>query len=493
MNNQDEKIQTLMWFRRDLRLKDNPAYHHAVRQGGVIAVYTLNEGQWDKHNVAPMQRSLVIDQLRALEVALSKDGIPLIVINTNNFKAVSKALLAFAKKTHCTHINFNEEYELNERTLTDSVNRLAQKNHIKIQSFHDQCLIEPGKILNKQGNPYKVFSAFKKAYLSELNSQMRPILPLPKVHLEQTQVIQKSDLSALLLTEKSSIKRKSVSPDFLILGESQAHEHLNEFCIDRIINYKQDRDCPAIHGTSQLSASLAIGLLSVRQCFQAAQQYNASNNIENEGISTWISELIWRDFYRHLLFLFPELCKHKPFKEKTDELPWKHDTQLFNAWINGKTGYPLVDAAMRQLKETGWMHNRLRMVTAMFLTKHLFIDWRWGEKYFFETLIDADFASNNGGWQWSASTGVDAAPYFRIFNPTRQSERFDSEGAFIRQYVPELASLDNKSIHSPKPDQINALGYVHPIVDHASSVKQTKVWFKSLDATAVNQMQLPCV
>jgi len=493
MTDSKNSIKTIVWFRRDLRLRDNPAFYHGVKKGAAIAVYTLCETQWDRHNVAPMQRSLIVSQLKMLEAALSKKGIPLIVINTGDFNGVPDALLSLAKQANCTSIHFNEEYELNERQLTSSVKQIAKDTNITVQSFHDQCLIQPGKILNKQGTPYKVFSAFKKMYLSELSSQMRPLLALPAIHENQIQVTEKSDISALDEIKETSALRKQVHPSFIILGETQAHEHLNEFCIDRITDYKQDRDFPAIHGTSQLSASLTIGLLSVRQCFQAAQQLHASNNIENEGISTWISELIWRDFYRHLLFLFPDLCKFKPFKENTDNLPWKHDEKLFHAWTEGKTGYPIVDAAMRQLKETGWMHNRLRMVAAMFLTKHLFIDWRWGEKYFMETLIDADFASNNGGWQWSASTGVDAAPYFRIFNPTRQSERFDSTGLFIRQYVPELASLDNKSIHNPSVAQVEKVGYVLPVVEHAPSVKQTKSWFKSLDSTSENQKSLSCV
>jgi deoxyribodipyrimidine photo-lyase len=199
-----------------------------------------------------------------------------------------------------------------------------------------------------------------------------------------------------------------------------------------------------------------------------------------QGIATWINELIWREFYKHLLVDFPQLCRFKPFKPETDRLPWKQDSELFEAWKAGRTGFPIVDAAMRQLKQTAWMHNRLRMVVAMFLTKHLFIDWRLGEAYFMSMLVDGDLASNNGGWQWSASTGVDAVPYFRIFNPTRQSQRFDERGDFIRQYLPELSGLDNKSIHMPSAQQAKALAYPLPIVDHSAAVAQTKLWFKRL-------------
>jgi deoxyribodipyrimidine photo-lyase len=476
-NMSDSTLTSIIWFRRDLRLNDNPAYYNAVKTGPVIAVYTLCEKQWDQHDLAKCQRSLIIVHLKALEKSLAKQGIPLVVINAGYFDAVPAALIAFSKDNNCGGLLFNQEYEYNERKLSTSVINVFKANGISPKIFHDQCLIEPGNIFNKQGQPYKVFSAFKKAYLSELDHLMRPLYGKPSVHAEQSNLNLRSDLSALNVIERTELHH-----EVLIRDEHQAHELLNEFCSDRITDYQQDRDLPAVEGTSRISACLATGLLSVRQSYQAAHQHNSEGGFVNqEGIATWVSELIWRDFYRHLLFLFPKLCKHKPFKPNTDQLPWKHDKQLFEAWTQGKTGYPIVDAAMRQLNTTGWMHNRLRMIVAMFLTKHLFIDWRWGEKYFMQNLIDADLASNNGGWQWSASTGVDAVPYFRIFNPTRQSERFDSTGLFIRQYVPELASLDNKSIHSPSRDQVEQVGYIHQIVDHASSVKQTKSWFKGLD------------
>lgn len=485
MKSTNPSFTTLSWFRRDLRLRDNPAFHHAVSQGAVIAIYTLCESQWNIHGLSLAQRAFIVSQLKVLEKSLAKKGIPLVILNTETFSATPDAILAFAKNKNVQQLVFNEEYEINEVTLTKNVKSLAQKQGIKTQSFHDQCLIQPGKILNKQGIPYKVFTAFKKAYLAELVTQMRPIYALPKAHRNQKNVHTQSNVLAL-----GHVAVGDIHVEHMVKDEIQAHDHLNEFCSDRIADYKNDRDFPSINGTSQLSACLAIGLLSARQCFQAAQSMSTSNYLDNEGVSTWVSELIWRDFYRHLIYLFPDLCKHKPFKAKTDQLPWKHDLALFTAWKEGKTGYPLVDAAMRQLNQTGWMHNRLRMVVAMFLTKHLFIDWRWGEAYFMETLIDADLASNNGGWQWSASTGVDAVPYFRIFNPTRQSERFDHLGVFIRQYVPELASLDNKSIHKPTTKQVEQVGYVLPVVDHAFSVKQTKSWFKSLDGNVENQKSL---
>jgi deoxyribodipyrimidine photo-lyase len=229
-----------------------------------------------------------------------------------------------------------------------------------------------------------------------------------------------------------------------------------------------------------LSPYLAVGAVSLRQCLWSALDAN-QGRLEggNQGLSTWINELIWREFYKHIVRGFPEVCRYRPFKADTASIPWRHDAQLFQQWCRGLTGFPLVDAAMRQLNETGWMHNRLRMVTAMFLTKHLLVDWRWGERYFMNKLVDADFAANNGGWQWSASTGADAAPYFRVFNPTRQSQRFDPEGRFIRRYLPHMAGLDNAAIHDPAPLERAAIGYPMPIVDHALAVKQVKTLFQA--------------
>lgn len=477
---------TLLWFRRDLRLLDNPALYQAMKAGPVIAVYTLNDQQWHEHGVSDGQKGIIAARVLTLKDQLNKLSVPLIALHTSGYKHVPSQLVKLAKQYDCASIMFNHEYEINERQLSDSVKRDAAHHSIAVQSFHDQCLIEPGQILNKQSQPYKVFTAFKKAYLAELNSKMRPIYGAPTKHVLQSNVQVQSDTQCV----EQYLKNLSLDYELdlqLYVCEATAHEHLDEFCRHRIQNYQQDRDLPAIDGTSQLSTFLAIGVLSVRQCYQAVE---VSGHKSRDGANTWVSELIWRDFYRHLMYLYPRLCMHQAFKQKTEALPWRHDEHVFLAWKQGQTGFPLVDAAMRQLNQTGWMHNRLRMVAAMFLTKHLFIDWRLGEGYFMSRLLDGDLASNNGGWQWSASTGVDAVPYFRIFNPTRQSERFDSTGLFIRQYVPELASLDNKSIHNPSNVQRKQLGYAQPMVDHASAVKQTKAWFKQLDDTAVNQMSL---
>ena len=235
-----------------------------------------------------------------------------------------------------------------------------------------------------------------------------------------------------------------------------------------------------------MSPYLGLGVISARQCITAALDAgNISdiNRIErNEGVAIWITELIWREFYHHIVYFHPDVCRHKPFQLKTDKIPWRYDDNLLEAWENGMTGFPIVDTGMRQLLQTGWMHNRLRMVTAMFLSKILLLDWRLGEKHFMMHLVDGDFAANNGGWQWCASTGTDAVPYFRIFNPTTQSQRFDPEGNFIRQFCPELSNLDNKTIHAPFTFGVenDRLNYSEPIVDYKMMRNKTIEIFKRL-------------
>ena len=248
-------------------------------------------------------------------------------------------------------------------------------------------------------------------------------------------------------------------------SESAALDLLSDFVTNRISHYREDRDVPSIEGTSRLSAALAVGLISPLQCFNAAVNASDGDLTTNQGAETWVSELIWREFYLNVIYCWPNICKGQAFRPEMDGVAWRYDEADFNRWCEGKTGFPIVDAAMRQLNETGWMHNRLRMVTAMFLSKYLLIDWRWGERYFMRHLIDGHFAANNGGWQWSASTGTDAAPYFRLLSPIRQGERFDPNGDFIRRFVPELKSVDSKSLHKPGSPALLATGYPEPMID----------------------------
>lgn len=463
----------LMWFRSDLRVYDNPALSAAMAAGPTIAVYVTTPGQWRAHDWSPAKRSLTIRQAQSLARQLDEIHVPFRVLSGDDFSEVPSQLMSLASEQGVRRLFFNDDYGLNEQRLSEVVTAQFEREAMSVKRFHDQCLVPPGHILTKEGQPYKVFSAFKKALLKDADAQVRTHLNRPPA---QNRMALKSDIAAL--------ERFEVDPKWAVLwpaGEDEAHDRLARFIDRSVLAYDRLRDFPGHDATSVLSPYLSVGALSVAQCLHAARSLNEGQmDAGKPGVQAWINELLWREFYRHLLALMPDLSRHRPFKAETDQLPWRRDDELFGRWCQGETGYPLVDAAMHQLRETGWMHNRLRMVTAMFLSKHLFIDWRWGERFFMQHLVDGDLASNNGGWQWSASTGVDAAPYFRVFNPARQSERFDPQGVFIRRFEPRLRALDNRSIHQPRPEQARALNYPSPMVEHRQAVAEVKAWFKNL-------------
>ena len=309
--------------------------------------------------------------------------------------------------------------------------------------FESDVIVKKGQVLNKTNEMYKVFTPYKRAWLSYVKQHGFSYLGKPS-----------SVLSASQIEEK---KQNLVAPldcvgtsDSWPLAEQVEQQVIPDFYQYKVANYANKRDFPAIKATSGLSPYLAIGAISPRYLLMLFLQRFPDILVASDSEEfTWLNELIWREFYRNLIFHRQDLSKHACFNPKYSAVKWPNNKTLFAQWCEGKTGYPLVDAAMRQLNQTGWMHNRLRMVVASFLTKHLLIDWRWGEKYFMQQLIDGDLAANNGGWQWAASTGCDAQPYFRVFNPIRQSERFDPKGEFIRKFIPELAQLPDKEIHFP--------------------------------------------
>ena len=327
-------------------------------------------------------------------------------------------------------------------------------------------MLAPGSVMTGNREMFKVFTPFKNAFLRRLKEDLPECVAAPQPR--EGRAIKVEPLS--LNYPQQPFDEKLFPPD-----EKQAIARLRHFCQHQVAEYEQQRDFPAIEGTSRLSASLAIGALSPRQCLHRllAEQPGV---LEGGPGAVWLSELIWREFYRHLITYHPALCKHRPFITWTEKVQWQDNPQHLEAWKKGITGYPIVDAAMRQMNETGWMHNRLRMITASFLIKDLLIDWRVGERYFMAQLADGDYAANNGGWQWAASTGTDAAPYFRIFNPTTQGERFDAEGEFIRRWLPELKSVPPKAIHQPwvwADKQGVKLDYPRPIVDHKQARSAT--------------------
>lgn len=463
------QIRALMWFRGDLRVRDNPALVAACRAAdqGVVAVFTICPEQWQQHDWAPVKVDLLLRQLRDLSDSLAELSIPLKIMDEPLFAGVPARLLALAQKSGCDGIWFNEEYEINERLRDDEVCRLFREDGRTAECFMDQVLVAPGEVLTGQGRYYTVFTPFKKRWYAILRESGVPAsLHRPRAQ-EPTELA--SDPIPEELPSFDGLRR----PDLWPSGEDHAHKRLQKFVRQRVSAYSEARDFPSRNGTSTVSPYLTLGILSPRQCLHAALAANEGRLDQGDsGVVTWISELVWREFYRHVLVGFPRVCKHQCFDLKTRSVEWRDDPEAFERWKEGRTGIPLVDAAMRQLRQTGWMHNRLRMVAAMFLSKNLFLDWRLGERYFMRSLVDGDLASNNGGWQWSASVGTDAAPYFRVFNPVRQSERFDPEGALLRKFLPELESLDDRAIHFPaERAQLLAgnLGYPEPLVDLKSS------------------------
>lgn len=455
----------LVWFRNDLRVTDNKALFYACqdKQAQVHAIFTLTPKQWKAHDMAFSRQGLIHDALLELSASLAKLNISLTLLVSDTYSNAALSVAQYCQQHQITALFFNHQYELNEQNRDKKVMQLLE-NKTSIYPYHDSVFIPPGNVVTQQGEMYKVFTPFRNAFLRTLFSQDNASLPAPQIRTHQDTV---SPLKAPLFSLDKQYNSSFLSTEKAVLM------HLKQFCYESVSYYAKWRDIPAVDGTSQLSPYLAVGLLSVRQCFNRLYQ-TEPDFLENNtsGAFTWFNELIWREFYQHLIVANPHLCKHIAFQVWTEKVKWINDEEQFTAWTQGLTGFPIIDAAMRQLNHTGWMHNRLRMITASFLVKDLLVDWRWGERYFMSQLIDGDFAANNGGWQWAASTGTDAVPYFRIFNPTTQGRKFDPEGEFIRRWLPELANVPNRYIHTPhewaaKTD--NDLDYPLPIVDHAKA------------------------
>ncbi|MBE0486937.1 deoxyribodipyrimidine photo-lyase [Marinobacter sp.] len=458
----------LVWFRNDLRIADNPALTAACKsKQPVRACFIVTPGQWLEHDWSAARVRFVLEHANDLSKQLARLGIALSFIQAERFTDSLAALAAHCQEHNVHQLHFNEEYGINERRRDKKVREHLAKLNVGVHKYRDQTVAPVGQILTQQNEPYSVFTPFSRRWRSWIEETQPTLFPAPSSYGPELQPEQTDTLPAPF--------QDSPKP-LVATGEDAAHNRLDAFLAERARDYKDTRDLPALDGTSQLSPYLANGVLSGRQCLIAARQTGATG----EGIETWINEIAWRDFYINILYHYPRISMHRAFKPETEALVWNEPSEHVEAWKTGCTGIPIVDAAMRQLRATGWMHNRLRMITAMFLTKNLFIDWRLGEAWFMQNLVDGFLASNNGGWQWSASTGTDAAPYFRVFNPVTQSERFDPKGEFIRQWVPELAKLDNKRIHDPSKGGVIPGGYPRPIVDLKESRKEAIARFQAL-------------
>jgi deoxyribodipyrimidine photo-lyase len=453
-------MTNLFIFSTDFRLRDNPALFHAAEKGeSLVAMFIHNPKKWQSHNESDLKIAFQIENLNCISKKLAKFNISLKVIHAEGISEENQKIIEFVKNNNINEVFINKDYGINEITRDQNLEKELVNINKKLNLF-DSSVFLPESIKTQSDTFFKVFTPFSKAFRSKLLTKKIELLGLPKKQKKKTQESDEVEYISLRAERKNILELYKT-------GEEYALDKLDKFIDLKIRSYKDKRDFPAIDGTSSLSPYLSSGVLSSRQClFKVFEKLSE----EEEGIKTWVNEIIWREFYKYILFHNQRVSKNLSFSEKYDNFPWSDNQDYFIAWSKGETGVPIIDAAMRQLNSTGWMHNRLRMIVAMYLSKNLLIDWRKGEKYFMQNLIDGDFASNNGGWQWSASTGVDAAPYFRIFNPITQSEKFDKEGYFIKKWLPEISSV--KNIHDPTSDERNNLGYSNHIVDLKESRKK---------------------
>ena len=460
----------LVWFRSDLRVRDNTALAEASRAADeLIGVFLVSAEQWREHHWGAPKVDFVLRNVAELGRALGALGIPLRIRKAPRFADAPRVLAGLAREVHAGALFYNREHEVNELERDRRVGAALAELGLTVRAFDDQTVLPPGRLRTGSAGFYKVFTPYKRAWLGELH---RASWPRPTAPPERRGPAPASDP-----VPDPGFAPSQVPASTWPAGEREALSRVDRFVERRLERYDTQRDFPGVEGTSTLSPYLACGVLSPRQCLAAvADAHTGSIDDAGPGASTWVSELIWREFYRHVLVGFPRVCRDRAFRVETERLPWREDDSSFEHWCRGRTGVPIVDAAMRQLARTGWMHNRARMIVAMYLTKDLFVDWRRGERFFLQHLVDGDFASNNGGWQWSASTGTDAAPYFRVFNPVSQSRRYDPRGAYIREWCPELAALDDRTIHDPSqlPATRRAkLDYPEPIVAHAEARRRT--------------------
>ena len=473
----------LVWFRRDLRMTDQAALHHALRAcRQVWCVFVFDTDILDALLARGLTHDRRVEFIRASLVELSdalRDASPgrhggLIVRHGRAIDVLPQ--IAASLQIDAVFVNHDYEPAAVERDW-QVADALEQDGRV-LHGFKDQVIFEKDEVLTQGGTPFSVFTPYKRAWLQRITPFF--VSPYPvEPRAERLAAVPKALDHAVPSLDAMGFAKTNLADIDIPTGSSGAHRLFEQF-IDRIGDYAEGRDYPGRRGTSYLSVHLRFGTISIRALARAAID-RAKDASERKGADTWLSELIWRDFYFQVLHHRPDVAAGAAFKPQFDRIAWQRGAKgdaLFAAWRAGATGYPLVDAAMTQINTTGFMHNRLRMVTASFLSKDLGLDWRLGEQYFADRLNDFDLSANNGGWQWAASSGCDAQPWFRIFNPVTQSERFDADGTFIRRYLPALAKLSNKAIHAPwlaSPDELAKAGvvlgrdYPSPVVDHAEA------------------------
>ena len=456
-------MRAIHWFRSDLRIADNTALADVCRRADALApVFVLDDALLARHRDAHPRLRFLQANLDDLAAALEEAGSRLIVLRG----APHRCLPALARACKASLVTWNRDYGSHAKERDGMVRDALVRDGVRVRTFKDRVVFEGGEVRNIQGGAYSVYTHYRRAWWRRYQAGPPPARTVPAIPpcVPDAPVETLPGLSGL-----SGLPGRSVRADSTEIprgGAAPARERLDAFLGGAARRYHVDRNFPALAGTSRLSPYLRFGAISVRECVRAGLALAAAEPEAEEGVGAWIDELVWREFYHAILDAHPRVLAGA-FREAYDGLEWDEDADRLEAWQAGLTGYPIVDAGMRELTATGWMHNRARMIVASFLVKDLHVDWREGERWFMRRLVDGDPASNNGGWQWAASTGTDAQPYFRIFNPTSQGERFDPDGEYVRRWVPELEGLPGKEVHRPWAARRRPGAYPARIVDHA--------------------------
>ncbi|PID33795.1 MAG: deoxyribodipyrimidine photolyase [Thiotrichales bacterium] len=462
----------IVWFRQDLRLSDNTALFRACNECDVVIPVFIDDPLTESiSRTGSASRAWLHSSLESLSSDLHAQQSTLILRQGNSLDV----LTALIQETNATHLYWNRCYEPGVRKRDAAIKAMLGKQ-INVKSFKGNMLLEPWEVLKQDETPYRVFTPYYKALMQKLMLTAPYEIPLDFKPTEKWPV--SLALDQLNLLPQSSIPRWDIAMmSHWKTGEDAAHDRLHDFLEDAVQNYKEQRDFPAIGGTSLLSPHLHFGEISPLQVFHYSNIHKAQNPQHDYGVSQLLRQIVWREFAYALLYHFPQTTT-EPLLDKYKAFEWRNDEVSLKRWQQGNTGFPIIDAGMRELWQTGYMHNRVRMITASFLSKNLLIHWRCGEAWFRDTLVDADIANNTMGWQWIAGSGADAAPYYRIFNPVLQSNKFDAKAAYIRRWIPELSQLDDKSIHQPAAEQAKQCDYPEAMVD----LKATRI--RALDRYA---------
>lgn len=451
---------SIHWFRRDLRLADNSALHHATAiSEHVIPVYVLSD--WRRHHrwTGPARQQFLCGSLASLANDLSTAGSRLVIRQGRADEQIEKVI----RETGAEAVFTNRDPDPFGKVMEQRVSAVCARLGVAFRAFKDCVLHEPDEVLNGEGKPYRVFTPYFNNWVS---------LPKPAPTSRAKPLGAAAAIPSLALPSLETWNLQPGAPTIPTPGERAARDRMNRFIASGILGtYGRLRNLPAGRTTSQLSQDLRFGLISIRELHANCLAANAGASAQ-----TFIKELAWREFYMAVLHHWPEVLEHE-FNADLRNVPWPGEDSAFDAWTQGRTGFPIVDAGIRQLLSTGLMHNRVRMITAMFLTKDLHVHWRLGESFFMQHLVDGEIASNNGGWQWSAGTGADAAPYFRIQNPWTQTKTYDPEGAYIKHWLPELAPVPAEKLMVPPERRLHP-DYPLPVVDHARERARTLERFR---------------